>query len=648
MIKQILATSIIFTIFGFFSEPVQAKEFTSNYEVTYDVQESGITRVEQNIDLKNLTSEFYAHEYTLTVNSETIENISASDSRGRIEPQIERGSYQTKITLAFNSKVVGSGSIQSFRIAYDSKEFASNHGQVWEIIVPRLSNAENIDLYRVNVQVPTSFGPSVTAHPKADLEIESAGKRVFQFNKEAIENFGAILSFGETQYYSFELKYHLKNPTNGPVRTQIALPPDIINRQKVYFRTLNPTTVNVEIDEDGNYLALYELAKGEAKTITLTGIAEVKSTKNLPAQTNSSEQIPEDILNRYTKELPFWPTTDPKIIQLAESITKDHVGTYNKSHAIYNYVIEELTYSKERLQNNVERFGALKALEFPDQAVCMEYADLFITLNRAVGIPAREIDGYAYTPDDDSLPTIGDVLHAWTEVYLPDTGWVPVDPTWGSTTKGLDYFQNFDTNHFSFSIKGLDSEWPYPAGAYKLSPDQTGDINVTFASVEEIEEFKRNHTNLILELEVNEKQISGLPIRAEVVIRNSAPQSVSAGVLTILATDQASQEFKITAVPPLGEIRIPININTPRAWIGKKTGLNASFKFTDNQGNSQNYAAEKEIDFRPLYLTVWVIPVAIFFVVTLLYTILWILKARQQNQQTPARPLDHPRQDPDQ
>jgi len=49
----------------------------------------------------------------------------------------------------------------------------------------------------------------------------------------------------------------------------------------------------------------------------------------------------------------------------------------------------------------------------------MEFTDLFIALSRAAGIPAREINGFAYTDDIRLRPLdlVTDMLHAWPEYY---------------------------------------------------------------------------------------------------------------------------------------------------------------------------------------------------------------------------------------
>jgi hypothetical protein len=116
----------------------------------------------------------------------------------------------------------------------------------------------------------------------------------------------------------------------------------------------------------------------------------------------------------------------------------------------------------------------------------MEFTDVFVTMARIAGIPAREVDGYAYTSDTANHPIYypglgSDILHAWAEIYLPGSGWVMVDPTWGSTTGGVDFFGRIDLNRIAFAVKGLSSTTPYAAGSYKTNDKQDGDVKVSFS-----------------------------------------------------------------------------------------------------------------------------------------------------------------------
>src|SRR5258707_13577173 len=102
----------------------------------------------------------------------------------------------------------------------------------------------------------------------------------------------------------------------------------------------------------------------------------------------------------------------------------------------------------------------------------MEFTDLFIAMARAAGIRAREINGYAYTENKDSEPLslVADVLHSWPEYWDKyNKEWILVDPTWGNTTHGIDFFHKLDLRHFTFVIHGVNSEFPLSPGSYKLS-----------------------------------------------------------------------------------------------------------------------------------------------------------------------------------
>ncbi|MBC8099197.1 MAG: hypothetical protein H7Y11_07120 [Armatimonadetes bacterium] len=74
---------------------------------------------------------------------------------------------------------------------------------------------------------------------------------------------------------------------------------------------------------------------------------------------------------------------------------------------------------------------------FVDQrGVCEHYTSAMIVLLRSLGIPARFAVGYG-SGDFNALSGYYEVrandAHAWVEVYFPEYGWVPFDPTPGWT-----------------------------------------------------------------------------------------------------------------------------------------------------------------------------------------------------------------------
>ncbi len=63
---------------------------------------------------------------------------------------------------------------------------------------------------------------------------------------------------------------------------------------------------------------------------------------------------------------------------------------------------------------------------------CRDYAVLMMEAVRALGLAARFVSGYVYTPGSDGVPHVGGgSTHAWVEVYLPGCGWTEYDPTNG-------------------------------------------------------------------------------------------------------------------------------------------------------------------------------------------------------------------------
>jgi transglutaminase-like putative cysteine protease len=63
---------------------------------------------------------------------------------------------------------------------------------------------------------------------------------------------------------------------------------------------------------------------------------------------------------------------------------------------------------------------------------CEHYSSSFVFLLRAAGIPARVVVGYqggALSPTGDSWQVRQMDAHAWTEAWLPNKGWIMLDPT---------------------------------------------------------------------------------------------------------------------------------------------------------------------------------------------------------------------------
>lgn len=66
------------------------------------------------------------------------------------------------------------------------------------------------------------------------------------------------------------------------------------------------------------------------------------------------------------------------------------------------------------------------------QGFCAHFASSFSVMMRMAGIPARVVTGYfggEYSSNGEFLSVYQYDAHAWSEVWLPESGWTPFDPT---------------------------------------------------------------------------------------------------------------------------------------------------------------------------------------------------------------------------
>jgi transglutaminase-like putative cysteine protease len=60
------------------------------------------------------------------------------------------------------------------------------------------------------------------------------------------------------------------------------------------------------------------------------------------------------------------------------------------------------------------------------KGVCQDFAHLFVSVGRAMGVPTRYVSGYI--PAGGGRVGYG-ASHAWAEAMIPGRGWVGYDPT---------------------------------------------------------------------------------------------------------------------------------------------------------------------------------------------------------------------------
>jgi len=517
-------------------------EFSTNYDVTYNIDASGVTKVTQQIELVNKTANFYAEQFQLKIGSAKVKDVTASDNTGTLQTEAKFDNDVTTVTVKFNQKVIGAGKNLKWTLNYTSEELTTRSGQIWEISIPRLARSADINDYKAKVLVPRTFGPVAFAAPAPKNQTQSAQTQDFSFERNQLFDSGISMSFGEKQVFSFKLEYYLENNSFTPQIQEITLPPDN-DYQKIVLEKIDPKPVDVVVDSDGNFLAKYKLPAKKTVSVTAEGFVEVFSK---PFR-NVYKPLTEQEKNIYLQPQSYWETDNGAI--------KDKANQLKTPYKIYEFVSTYLQYNQNRLNEpKLERKGAAAAFSTPDDSVCMEFTDLFIAIARAAGIPAREVEGYAYTQNDRLRPlslnlSQGDILHAWPEYWDNERGWIQIDPTWGSTSGGLNYFDKLDFNHITFVQKGISSTNPAPAGAYKKEQDQAKkSVFIEFAK-----DLPTPTTNPEIQLNSTQKFISAIPARIEASIKNSGSTTIFSQNVTLSAqklTLAKPDSFEIPLLPP--------------------------------------------------------------------------------------------------
>ena len=144
---------------------------------------------------------------------------------------------------------------------------------------------------------------------------------------------------------------------------------------------------------------------------------------------------PQDILDRYL-ELPDDFSENAEA--LANQIVRDAGATndYQEALALQNFFRDNFDYDV----NVGAGHSNARIDQFLESGIgyCEQFAGAFASMARSIGIPARVAVGFTWGDQDPADPTIftvrGEHAHAWPEVYIPGSGWVPFEPT---PTRGM-------------------------------------------------------------------------------------------------------------------------------------------------------------------------------------------------------------------
>jgi transglutaminase-like putative cysteine protease len=148
-------------------------------------------------------------------------------------------------------------------------------------------------------------------------------------------------------------------------------------------------------------------------------------------------EVPADIARRYAS----MPVATERVVAAAKRVTRSATTDYDRIRALEAWMGGRTEYSLDAPLSP----GGVDVVDHflftSKQGWCEQVASSLVVMARAIGIPARLVTGYV--PGDYDRVTGRFVVkakhaHAWAEVWFPEVGWVPFDPTADVPLAGVD------------------------------------------------------------------------------------------------------------------------------------------------------------------------------------------------------------------
>jgi hypothetical protein len=189
-----------------------------------------------------------------------------------------------------------------------------------------------------------------------------------------------------------------------------------------------------------------------------------------PDQVGGMDKIPDSIRQKYLENNEKYQYDHPVIQHAVREAVGNEQNPYWIARKIYNYLIAKMYYEL------VGGWNTAPTVLARGNGSCSEYSFIYIAMCRAAGLPARYVGSVVVRGDDTSWD---DVFHRWVEIYLPNYGWIPVDPSGGDQDSPRDQANFFGhlANRFLITTESGGAsetlEWFYNSNEFYTTDPQT-------------------------------------------------------------------------------------------------------------------------------------------------------------------------------
>ena len=209
----------------------------------------------------------------------------------------------------------------------------------------------------------------------------------------------------------------------------IAVPHDLPNQKILTAPAFDPAPQDYVTDKWGQRCAHFvfkEIGAGESVSATMTVDATLYKVRWYvdPSKVGTLKEIPAEIRSTYTQNSSKLVMDDPIIQKAVTAALAGETNPYWMAWKINKYIQDHMHYELAGGWN-----VAPTVLE-RGSGSCSEYTFVMLAMCHAAGLPARYAGSVVVRNDDASRD---DVFHRWVEVYLPNYGWFPIDPSGGDS-----------------------------------------------------------------------------------------------------------------------------------------------------------------------------------------------------------------------
>ena len=232
------------------------------------------------------------------------------------------------------------------------------------------------------------------------------------------------------QLHKVTFNHHTTCYGPGSIKTlevNIALPEKRDNQELLKEITYNIKPTKIATDKWGQKTALFQfkdIKPGNKISIQATSIVETYNVRYFlyPENIGSLSDIPKDIKEKYLNDDEKYQINSDVIQRTVKTVVGNEKNPYWIMRKLHQYLIGHLHYVMDGA------WDTAPTVITNGHGSCSEYTFVFISLCRAAGLPTRYV-GSVW--DRKELAYMDDVYHRWVEVYLPNFGWIPTDPTHG-------------------------------------------------------------------------------------------------------------------------------------------------------------------------------------------------------------------------